>query len=414
MPEKTRTVPPAASRILWQDSRPVSDPETYFDHHSATPLHPAAREALIEALDRFGDPLRRHGEGRAAETALEDAREQVADAVGARPDEIVFTSGGTESVALAVWGLTRSRGRSGRVVTTAVEHPAVLGTCRALTEAGYEVDRAGVDPDGRLDVDRFASLLRAGGVLLASVQHANHEVGTLQPVGEAAMLAREQGIPLHTDAGQTVGRLPVDVAKLGVDVLSLSGHAFGGPPGVGALYVRTGITLPVRHGDDRERRRRPGAPNLPGVVAMAAALEASRADLADEAGRLWSLTTRLGDRIASEVPGATVHGHATQRTPHLVAWSVAGVDPEALLEALDERGFRVDAGSVATGLPSEPSQVLDAMGVPDTVAFRAGLGRATTQRAVDRFVDELTPLVDRLARVQAASEQAFARDLDQA
>ena len=388
----------------------MDDLEGYFDHHSATPMHPVAREALVTALDRFGDPLQRHAEGRAAEAALEDAREQVAAAIGARPDEIVFTSGGTESVALAVWGLTRARGTSGRVVTTSVEHPAVVGTCRALTENGYAVDTAPVDADGKLDVDEFAALMRSKDVLLGSVQHANHEVGTLQPVGEAALFAHERGIPLHTDAGQTVGRLPVDVAALGVDLLSLSGHSFGGPPGVGALYVRTGLSLPVRHGDDRERRRRPGAPNLPGIVAMTAALEASRAEMADEAGRLWSLTTRLRERIAGEVAGARVHGHATQRTPHLVAWSVAGVDPEALLEALDERGFRLDAGSVATGLPAEPSPVLEAMGVPNTVAFRMGLGRATTEAVVDRFVDELTPLVERLARVQAASERAFERD----
>ena len=388
----------------------MDDLEGYFDHHSATPMHPAAREALVDALDRFGDPLKRHREGRAAETALEDAREEVAAAIGARPDEVVFTSGGTEAVALGVWGPTRSRGPTGRVVTTSIEHPAVVGTCRALSEAGYEVDSAPVDADGKLDVEAFASLLRAKDVLLASVQHANHEVGTLQPVGEAAMFARERGIPLHTDAAQTVGRLPVDVGALGVDLLSLSGHAFGGPPGVGALYVRTGLSLPVRHGDDRERRRRPGAPNLPGLVAMAAALQAAVAEMAGEAGRLWALTTRLRDRIAAEVPAARVHGHPTQRTPHLVAWSVPGVDPEALLEALDERGFRLDAGSVATGLPAEPSAVLEAMGLPNTVAFRAGLGRTTTADGVERFVDELTPLVERLARVQTASERAFRRD----
>lgn len=387
----------------------MDDLAGYFDHHSATPLHPAAREALMGALNRFGDPLRTHREGREADTALEDAREQVASAIGALPDEIVFTSGGTESIALAVWGVTRSRGASGRVVTSAVEHPAVVGTCRALGEAGFGVDAAPVDDDGKLDVEAFAALLRPGGVLFASVQHANHEVGTMQPLGEAAMFAREREIPIHTDACQTVGRLPVDVAALGVDLLSLSAHAFGGPPGVGALYVRTGLSLPVRHGDDRERRRRPGAPNLAGIVAMAAALEAARDDMADEAGRLWGLTTRLRTSLA-DVPGVRVHGHPTQRTPHLVAWSVTGLDVEALLEALDERGFRLDAGSVATGSPSEPSAVLEAMGLPGTVAFRMGLGRSTTEESIDRFLAELGPLVERLARVPAASELAFDRD----
>ncbi len=216
-------------------------------------------------------------------------------------------------------------------------------------------------------------------------------------------------MPLHTDACQTVGRLPVDVGDLGVDLLSLSAHKFGGPPGVGALYARTGLSLPVRHGDDRERRRRPGAPNLPGIVAMAAALEASLAGMADEAARLWPLTTKVRRAIEADVPGARLHGHATQRTPHLVAWSVEGVDPEALLEALDERGFRLDAGSVATGSPAEPSAVLAAMGAPDTVAFRMGLGLTTTDAAIDDFLQQLPPLVERLARVQAASVEAFSR-----
>ena len=167
----------AARRAVCQDSGSVSDPAGYFDHHSATPLPPAARAAFDDAVDRFGDPLRRHQEGRDAEAALEYARERVAAAIGARPDELVFTSGGTESVALAVWGLTRARGPHGRVVTSSVEHPAVAGTCRALTEAGYAVDTAGVDEEGRLDVDHFVELLRGDDVLLTSVQHANHEAG---------------------------------------------------------------------------------------------------------------------------------------------------------------------------------------------------------------------------------------------
>jgi len=375
----------------------------YLDHHTPTPLHPAAREALIEALDRFGDPLRSHAVGREADNALEDARDRVAAAIGAQPGEILFTSGGTESVALAVWWLTRARGE-GRVVTSAVEHPAVLGAGRALADQGFEVVQAPVDPEGKLDLDRYLDLVRSPGTVLASVQHANHEVGTLQPVAEAASLAHEAGAAFHTDACQTVGHLPVDVRSLEVDLLSLSGRKFGGPPGVGTLFVRTGVTLPVREGDDRERRRRPGAPNLPGIVAMAAALDAASAELSDEAGRLWALTTRLRAGLEA-IEGVSLHGHPTQRTPHLVCWSAEGVDPEALFEALDERGFRLDAGSVATGAVDEPSPVLEAMGTPDTIAFRIGCGRDTTEEVVDRLLTELRPLIAELQHFEQTSRR---------
>ena len=372
--------------------------ERYFDHHTTQPLGAAARRALEDALDRFGDPMRAHERGRAAHRALDDAREAIAGAISAQPDEIVFTSGGTESVSLALLGSAGSASE-GRVVVGSVEHPAVLGAAGVLAGRGLEVAHVPVDEHGRVDVDRFAEEVRRPGTIAASVQHANHEVGTMQPVAEAAMLAREAGVAFHTDACQTVGRLPVDVGALGADLLSLSAHKFGGPPGTGALYVRRGVRMwSVLAGDDRERRRRAGTQHVGSIGAMAAALRASSAELGDRAARDWSLTTRLRRGLES-VPGARLHGHPTQRTPHLVCFSVADVEVEVVLMALDDRGFRVDAGSVANGSPHEPSPVLAAMGSPDTVGIRASVGPGTTEGDVDALTSAWAELVDKLSRM---------------
>jgi cysteine desulfurase len=383
---------------------------TYLDHASASPLDPRAREAMLDALDVFGDPLRLHREGLRAKRLLDGSREQIAVALGAQPDEIVFTSGGTESVALAIWGGVRPVREIGhRIVTTTVEHPAVGGVLHTLETDGFESDLVAVDGYGRVDLDAFASAMRRPGTLLASVQHANHEVATMQPVAEAASLAHEHKVLFHTDACQTVGRVPVDVHALDVDLLSLSAHKFGGPPGVGALYVRRGVPIAAYPcGDDRERRRRSGMENVPGVVAMAAALAARLDDMADQAARQWSLTGRLRDAIAA-IPDMQVHGHPTQRVPHLLCFSVPGLDAEILSMALDNRGFRIAAGSNCSGAAGDASPVLEHLGVPATTSFRIGVGPTTSDGDVERLLATLTELVRDLRAIDSVANEAMAR-----
>jgi cysteine desulfurase len=385
--------------------------ETYLDAASTTPLHPRARAALLEALDGFGDPSRLYGRGRRARTLLDRSREQLAAAVGAAPDEVIFTSGGTEAANLAVTGLARASwaGRRRHLVVAAVEHGAVLEPVRALAAGGFEVTEVGVDGRGRVGEGELAAAVRDD-TLLVCLQHANHEVGTVQPVRAAAEAAHARGAVLLVDACQTVGRLPVDVAALGADLLVGSAHKLYGPPGVGFLVVRRPVRVaPLLLGDERERRRRAGAENLPGVAGMAAALTARAAEAPAENARLERLAERLRAGLAA-IPDVVVHGHPVERLPHLVAFSILYVEGEALLLLLDAERIAVHSGSSCTADNQEPSHVLAAMGAITHGAVRVSFLGSATDADVDRFLRVLHGAVADLREMVDLDVQAIERE----
>jgi cysteine desulfurase len=382
----------------------------YLDHASTTPPLPEALEEMGRvAREIYADPSRLYGAARVARMELDRARATVAEAIGARPEEVVFTSGGTESCNLAVVGgarAARAARRPARVVLSAVEHTAVLEAARGLRAEGFEVVEVPVDPAGRVDLEALREAV-APGCALVSLQHANQEVGTLQPVAEASRIAREAGALVHTDACMTVGHLPVRVGELGVDLLSASSHKLYGPKGAGFLWVRRGVRIrPTLPGDDRERGRRAGMENLPAIVGMAVALRARLGEIEAEAARLRALTDRLRQELPARVPDLVVHGHPTERLPGLVSFSVLYVEGEALLLLLDARGIAVHSGSSCTSSTAEPSHVLAAMGALTHGSIRVSLGRSSTSEDVDAFLDALPEAVD---RVRALTEPERAR-----
>ncbi len=389
---------------------PRSEPaaETYLDAASTTPLHPDALEALGYALEAFGDPARFYGRARRARLLLDQSRERVAAALGARADEVVFTSGGTEAVNLAVAGMARGARRRRHLVVSAVEHTAVLASARLLGDQGFEVTEVGVDRHGRVDPSELEAAVRDD-TLLVCVQHANHEVGTVQPLREAAEAAHARGAILLADACQAVGRLPERAADLGADLVAVSAHKSYGPPGAGCLVVRGSTRLkPILLGDERERRRRAGMENLPGIAAMTAALEARAVEGPAEATRLEQLAERLRAGLRA-IPDLVVHGHPTERLPHLVAFSVLYVEGEALLLLLDAEGIAVHSGSSCTADTQEPSHVLAAMGAITHGSVRASFLADATEADVDRLLAVLPGAIEDLREMAELDSQALDR-----
>ncbi len=364
----------------------------YLDAASTEPLHPAAREALLAALDEgWADPARLYREARRARLRLDAAREVVASVLGARPDEVSFTGSGTQAAHLAVLGGLRGRRRTGsHLVLSAVEHSSVLHAAELHEATGGEVGRVPVDRHGRAAAAAYRDALRPD-TALACLQAANHEVGTVQPVEEVAAVCSERGTPLFVDAAQAAGWGGVPA---GWSLLAASAHKWGGPAGVGVLAVRTGVRWRSPYpADERERGRAPGFENVPGAVAAAAALAARAAAAPAEAARLSALVDRIRVRVPELVPDVQVVGDPERRLPHLVTFSCLYVDGEALLGELDRHGFAVSSGSSCTSSTVTPSHVLEAMGVLSHGNVRVSLPWGTAEADVDRFLAVLPEAV---------------------
>ena len=371
----------------------------YLDHNASTPVHP---EVLAEMLPYFsevyGNPSSIHGFGRQAREGMDLARERVAKFLAVSPQEIVFTSGGTESDNFAVKGLALAKGK-GHLITSQVEHHAVLRACRALEAQGFGLTCVGVDEHGVVDPDEVRRAIRPD-TLAISIMHANSEVGTLQPIEAIARIAREHGVPLHVDAVQTFGKLPIDVNALGIDMLSFSAHKIYGPKGAAGLYIRKGTKMvAVQHGGEHERRRRAGTENVAGIVGLGKAVEVRARDMAEESARLATLRDRLWNGIRQRVPDVRLSGHPIERLPGTASLLFRHVESESIVLGLDLKGIGVSAGSACTSGNVEPSHVLVAMGIPVDWAMgavRCSLGRSTTAEDIDYVVDAVEPLVKKL------------------
>jgi cysteine desulfurase len=374
----------------------------YMDNSATTQVDPIVAKVVTQYLtEKFGNASSLHSYGREAFEAVQEARKNVADLIGAKADEIIFTSGGTESDNLAVVGTVRRMRLKGKshVITSSVEHPAVFETCKSLEEEGFRVTYLPVDRFGLIDPEAVRMAITESTALI-SVMHANNEIGTIEPLEEIGAIAKGRGIVFHTDAVQTVGKIPVDVNALMVDLLSLSAHKIYGPKGVGALYIRKGVALqPLIYGGGHERGLRSGTDNVPGIVGLGTASELARARLEEDAQRLRALRDKLVAQVFQDIDESYLNGHPTRRLPNNANIRFTGVEGESLVLRLDEEGIAASTGSACSSKKLEPSRVLMAIGLSEVEAhgsLRLTLGRDNTEHDVDYVIGSLEGAVRKL------------------
>lgn len=373
----------------------------YLDNAATTRVRPEVAAEMMPILTEvYGNASSVHSFGREAKKALEKARSQVAAAIGAKKEEIYFTAGGSESDNWAIKGLAHALRKKGtHLITTAIEHHAVLHTCQALEKEGFEVTYLPVDEYGLVTPEQVEAAIRPD-TILVSVMMANNEIGTIEPVAEIGAVCKKHGVLFHTDAVQAIGHVPVDVKAMNIDLLSLSGHKFYAPKGVGALYIRTGVRpLNLIDGGAQERNRRAGTENLPAIVGMGKAIELICAEMEEDGRRLTALRDKLIAGILEKIPESRLNGHPTRRLPGNVNVSIRYIEGEALLLSLDMAGIAASSGSACTSGSLDPSHVLLAIGLPHEIAhgsLRLSLGHETTEEEIDRVLEELPRIVERL------------------
>jgi cysteine desulfurase len=373
----------------------------YMDHSATSPVDPEVLETMLPYFkEKFGNASTLYSLGREARASMESARKHVASLIGASPEEIYFTSGGTESDNIAINGtINRLKDTGNHIITSAIEHPAVEETCKYLEKNGFEVTYI---PVGREGIVKFADVENAinAETILITIMHANNEIGTIQPIAEIGKLANEKGIQFHTDAVQTVGKIPVNVDELGVDLLSISAHKFYGPKGIGALYIRKRKLIdPILHGGGHERGIRPGTENIPGIVGLGKACELAEDNLKKNMNYVTKLRDRLVKGVLEQIEESYLNGHPTKRLPNNVNFRFSGIEGESIVLQLDTKGIASSTGSACSSKKLEPSHVLMAIGLEEVDAhgsLRLTLGKETTKEDIDYAIESIKEVVEKL------------------
>jgi len=392
-----------------KEQKKMSDRSIYLDHAATTPVRKEVVDVMLPYFtEKYGNPSSIYSIGRASKKAIEEAREKVAKAIGAEPREIFFTGSGTEADNWAIKGVAYANRQKGRhIITTAIEHHAVLHTCQYLESDGFDVTYLPVDSDGLVTAEQVRAAIRPDTILI-TIMFANNEIGTIQPIAEIGAIAREKGIYFHTDAVQAMGNIRINVSEMNIDMLSMSSHKFYGPKGIGALYVRKGVKLTsFMHGGAQERGRRASTENVPAIVGLAKALEIATENMNQYNRKLIALRDRTIEEIQKKVPFVKLNGHREKRLPGNVNFSFEFIEGESLLLMLDMKGIAASSGSACTSGSLDPSHVLLAIGLPHEIAhgsLRITFGEENTDKDVDYLMEVLPEIVQRLREMSPLYE----------